>query len=96
MLPSLAVEVPKEEVPSLHFPNRPVHLNAPHRKALERKIQNAMTLGNSEHCKCRILFKDDAGMKYVETTVWSFDRERIILKSGITVPIARVIDVDLV
>lgn len=96
MLPSLAVEVPKEQVPSLHFPNRPVLLNAPHRKALERKIAHAMALGNNEHCKCRILFKDDHGMKYVETTVWSYDRDRIILKSGITVPIARVIDVDLV
>ena len=37
-----------------------------------------MTLGNTDHCKCRILFKDDQGMKYVETTVWSIDRERIV------------------
>lgn len=95
MLPSLALEVPKEALPSLRFPTMPVRLNASHRKALERKIQQAMTLGNNEHCKCRILFKDAEGMKYVETTVWSFDREHIILKSGITVPIARVIDVEL-
>ena len=96
MLPSLAVEVPKEQVPGLRFPVQPVKLTAPHRRALDRKIQQAMTLGNTEHCKCRILFKDDQGMKYVETTVWSFDRERIVLKSGITIPIARVIDVDLI
>jgi hypothetical protein len=96
MLPSLALEIPKEEVPALHFPPQPVKLSAPHRRTLDRKIHQAMVLGNNDHCKCRILFKDDVGMKYVETTVWSSDKDRIVLKYGITIPIARVIDVDLI
>lgn len=90
------MEIAKEQVPQLHFPQQPVNLSPLHRAALDRKIRMAMTLGNTEHCKCRILFKDADGMKYVETTVWSTDHDHIVLKSGVTLPIARVIDVDLV
>ena len=43
--------------------------------------------------KCRILFRDDEGIKYVETTVWTFDRDRIVLKYGTTIPFQRVIDI---
>lgn len=96
MIPSLALEVPKEAVPALRFPQDPVMLHEPHRRSLERKIHQAMVLGNSEHCKCRILFKDQEGLKFVETTVWSADSDHIVLKSGIAIPIARVIDVELV
>lgn len=96
MLPSLALEVPKEALPALRFPRDPVNLHARHRTSLQRKIHQAMVLGNSEHCKCRILFKDSEGLKYVETTVWSADKDRIVLKSGISLPIGRVIDVELV
>lgn len=96
MLPSQAVEVRKEQVPSLHFPNSPVLLDVEHRLALDRKVSKALSLGNNEHAKCRILFKDDKGLKYVETTVWSYDGTHITLKAGVTVPFARVIDVELV
>lgn len=96
MMPSLVPEIAKEHVPSLRFPALPVKLSQPHKAALDRKIRTAMTLGNTEQCKCRILFKDDQGLKYVETTIWSADADRIVLKSGITIPIARVVDVDLV
>lgn len=96
MIPSRVTEIAKEKVPQLHFPQQPVNLSRVHRTTLDRKIRMAMTLGNTEHCKCRILFKDADGMKYVETTVWSVDNHHIVLKSGITLPIARVIDVDLV
>ena len=96
MLPSLALEVPKEALPALRFPRDPVNLHARHRTSLQRKIHQAMVLGNSEHCKCRILFKDNEGLKYVETTVWSADKDRIVLKSGISLPVGRVIDVELV
>lgn len=96
MLPSQAVEVQKEDVPKLHFPNSPVLLDVEHRLALDRKVRKALSLGNNEHSKCRILFKDDHGLKFVETTVWSYDGAHISLKAGVTVPFARVIDVVLV
>ena len=96
MLPTLATEVPKEHVADLHFPNSPVLLSAEHRAALSQKLHKAMVLGNQERGKCRILFKDDGGMKFVRTTIWSADEERIVLKSGVTIPVARVIDVELI
>ena len=95
MLPSQAVEVQKEEVPQLHFPNSPVLLDVEHRMALDRKVRKALSLGNNEHSKCRILFKDEEGLKFVETTVWSYDGEHIVLKAGVTVPFQRVIDVQV-
>lgn len=95
MLPSQAVEVKKEQVPLLHFPNDPVLLDAAHHEALEQKVRHALALGNNEHSKCRILFKDDHGLKFVDTTVWSFDGEHIVLKASVTVPFRRVIDVQV-
>lgn len=95
MLPSQAVEVEKELVPSLHFPQEAVLLDVEHRMALDLKVRHALALGNNEHSKCRILFKDDHGLKFVDTTVWSFDGEHIVLKASVTVPFRRVIDVQV-
>jgi hypothetical protein len=61
----------------------------------DRKMRKALSLGNNEHSKCRILFKDEEGLKFVETTVWSYDGEHIVLKAGVTVPFQRVIDVQV-
>ena len=93
MIPSSAVEIPKEDIPSLRFPREAVHLSDDHRDKLRKKLDQAMRLGNNEHVKCRILFRDDEGIKYVETTVWTFDRDRIVLKYGTTIPFQRVIDI---
>lgn len=95
MLPSTATEVKKEQVPLLHFPQSPVLLDVEHRLALDRKLKKALALGNHEHAKCRILFKDDHGLKFVDTTVWSYDGTHITLKAGVNVPFDRVIDVDI-
>lgn len=96
MLPTSAIEVRKEEVPTLHFPAEPVLLKEEHRKELAERIHKALLLGNNEHAKCRILFKDDQDLKFVETTVWQADDTHIRLKAGVLIPIARVIDVVLV
>lgn len=77
----------------VRFPKEPVQLSDAHRQELDAKLDRAMKLGNTERSKCRILFKDDMGLKYVETTVWSFDAGNIVLKYGHMVPLNRVIDV---
>ena len=94
MIPSHAVLVAKEEVPSLVFPNEPLKLSDVHQRQRDEKVRRAMQLGNTEHTKCRILFKDDRGIKYVETTVWSFDKQNVVLKSGTVIPMARVLDIE--
>ena len=95
MIPATAEKIEKEDLPRLTFPKEAVHLSEEHRRALEAKLDRARTLGNTEHDKCRILFKDSEGMKYVECTVWSFDKGSIVLKYGHTIPLARVLDVQM-
>ena len=95
MIPSTIHRIEKEDVPALHFPAEPVHLSDEHRALRDHNIACAAQLGNLEHAKCRIVFRDSEGMKVVETTVWAFDRDSIVLKKGTTIPIARVIEVDL-
>lgn len=95
MIPSTIHKVTKEEVPHLHFPSEPVHLSEAHRALRDHNIARAMRLGNLEHTKCRIVFRDNEGMKVVETTVWAFDEQNVVLKLGVVIPLARVIEVDL-
>ena len=95
MIPSTIQRVTKEEVAGLHFPAEPVHLSEEHRAMRNRNIARAAHLGNVEHAKCRIVFRDSEGMKVVETTVWAFDSNSVVLKKGVLIPIARVIEVDL-
>lgn len=72
-----------------------MHLSEEHRALRDRNIARAAKLGNLEHTKCRIVFRDSEGMKVVETTVWAFDADSVVLKKGMTIPISRVIEVDL-
>jgi hypothetical protein len=95
MITTHAVAIPKEQVAQLTFPREAVQLSDEHRQRRDRKIQRAMQLGNAEHGKCRILFKDAEGLKVVETTVWSFDKDNIVLKYGLTIPVARVLDIEM-
>jgi hypothetical protein len=93
MIPATAEKIEKEDLPKLQFPKEAVHLSQEHRRELDAKLDRAMKLGNTEQNKCRILFKDTEGLKYVETTVWSFDQGSIVLKYGHTIPLIRVLDV---
>ena len=95
MIPSAIHRIEKEELPALHFPSEPVHLSEEHRALRDHNISRAALLGNLEHTKCRIVFRDSEGLKVVETTVWAFDHGSIVLKKGVTIPVARVIEVDL-
>lgn len=90
----LHVTIPKERIPSLRFPKQPVALSAEEQKDIQRKMEQATRLGNGEHGKCRILFHDDEGLKAVETTIWAFDPENIVLKYGMTIPVARVVGIE--
>ena len=66
-----------------------------HRALRDRNIARAMQLGNLEHTKCRIVFRDSEGLKVVETTVWAFDKDNVVLKKGVLIPIVRIVEVDL-
>lgn len=91
---SLHTIIPKERIPSLRFPRQPVSLSSEQHQEIQRKLEQATRLGNGEHGKCRILFQDDEGLKAVETTIWAYDPENIVLKYGMTIPVSRVVGIE--
>lgn len=95
MLMPNATIIPKERISSLRFPKQPLSLSEDQRQENLRKMADATRLGNAEHGKCRIVFEDDEGVKAVETTIWTFDPDNIVLKYGMTIPVARVVSVDI-
>jgi hypothetical protein len=91
MMPDNAMQIPKEALASVHFPKEPLSLSAEQRAELLQRIHRAIRLGNArDHVKCRILFEDDQGLKYVETTIWTADHDVVVLKYGMTIPVARI------
>ncbi len=85
--------IPKERIPLLRFPRQSLVLSEHDRHELRHMLQQATRLGNGEHGKCRIVFEDDEGCKAVETTVWTYDNDNIVLKYGMSIPVGRVLRV---
>lgn len=90
-----ATIIPKELVASLRFPRQPVVLSEEEHREIQRRMREAALLGNAEHGKCRILFQDEEGLKAVETTIWTYDRHNIVLKYGMTIPVWRVVSIEI-
>ncbi len=89
-----ATPIAKEEIASLSFTaSSTVHADA---KELRRKVELATRMGNIDHVKVRILFQDDHGPKFTETTIWAASPKHIVLKGGVTIPFHRLIDVKLI
>lgn len=87
------VLIQKEDVPGLEFPQEDVLKDAGEIKKRRSDLERALSLGNLEYIKVKIQFRDAAGNKAVETTVWGLTDKRVILKSGAVIPIHRVIAV---
>jgi hypothetical protein len=88
-----ATLIEKEFVRDLSFPKDDV-LQTPEEKRQRRlTLERALILGNVDHTKVRIYFSDNDGYKQVETTIWAVTEERIILKSGMVIPIRRIHEV---
>ena len=85
--------IQKEQVGELRFPSSEV-LATPDEIRLRRaELDRALILGNVDHNKVRIIFIDAEGPKMVETTIWAVTELRIILKSGMAIPIHRITEV---
>jgi uncharacterized protein (UPF0248 family) len=89
------VLIDKEVVSELRFPEPDVLFNPAARTKRQTEIDRAVYLGNTEHTKVRILFHDNAGLKQIETTIWGATDKRIILKSGMVIPIHRIQEVKI-
>ena len=82
--------VSKESIAELSFPDTEVLDNAEAISSRLTELERATTLGNIEHNKIKIIFEDNAGVKQVETTIWATTDKRIVLKSGVAIPIHRI------
>jgi uncharacterized protein YjiK len=83
-------KIEKETVSELSFPKEDVLSTTDDRKQRRNELDRALILGNVDHSKVKIIFSDMEGMKQVETTIWAVTEERIILKSGMVIPIRRI------
>lgn len=85
--------VEKELIREMTF-RKSIQLNQdPH---LQKKISDAMLLGNSYHTKVSIIFCDDEGLKKVNTTIWANGNKYICLKGGTWLPVDRILEIELV
>lgn len=90
-----ALLIPKEQVANLKFPGDEVLSSEADKIILRKKLEQATMLGNIEHNKIKIFFRDNEGLKKVETTIWATGEKNIILKQGMTIPIKRIVDIEL-
>lgn len=85
-----AVLIDKELVKNLRFPSSEILTSTEEIVRRKEELRRALVLGNVDHNKVRIIFNDSEGEKMVETTIWAVTELRIILKSGMVIPINRI------
>jgi hypothetical protein len=83
--------IEKEEIEMLCFPHDDVLEDQAEIDQRNSELNRALSLGNLEHSKIKIFFKDDKSKKMVETTIWAITDNSIILKKGINIPINRIL-----
>ncbi|MEW7278911.1 hypothetical protein ABW636_09985 [Aquimarina sp. 2201CG1-2-11] len=94
MAPNMNVQlVQKEQIEFLKFPKKDVLENKKDQIDRFLKLQRALSLGNLEHQKVRIVFVDDNGFKKVETTIWGITDKEVILKRSMIIPLKRIISI---
>lgn len=87
--------IEKEEVSSFHFPLEDVLTSSDAKKERQASIDRAISLGNLEHQKVKIFFKDDKGFKVVDTTIWAVTDSVIVLKQNNVLPINRILKLEI-
>ena len=87
--------IEKDNVAGLHFPTEEVLESPEEIKQRSTDAQRGMLLGNNDKGKVKILFIDDEGVKQVETTIWAVTDTRVILKTGMGIPLHRILKVKI-
>ncbi|MHA7060130.1 hypothetical protein ACWGOQ_0023080 [Aquimarina sp. M1] len=85
--------IEKENIKFLTFPKEDV-LNK-RKDQIDRilELQRALSLGNLERQKVKIVFVDNKGFKKVETTIWGITDKEVILKQATIIPLERIISI---
>lgn len=87
------VLIQKEQVSELRFPSSEVLTSHEEINRRKNELSRALVLGNVDHSKVRIMFIDAEGPKMVETTIWAVTELRVVLKSGMVIPINRITEI---
>jgi hypothetical protein len=88
-----AVLIEKEQIRELVYPTQVAEKPLSFRKELADKCAKALSLGNLHKGKCSIFFRDAVGLKKVNTTIWGFMEDNIVLKGGVTLNLRYVEDI---
>jgi hypothetical protein len=87
--------IDRMDIATISFPKDDVLDDIDQIKHRSRKIHRATSLGNLEHRKVHIVFKDGESLKRVHTTIWVQLGEKIILKERVMLPVNRIVDIVL-
>ncbi|WP_375237783.1 hypothetical protein [Aurantibacter sp.] len=85
--------IEKEEIKALNFPKEEVLKTKAEQEARAVILKRALSLGNLEQVKVKIIFQDSINVKSVETTIWGLTTTGVILKESTVVPLNRILEV---
>lgn len=79
--------IQKEDILQIRFSKEEVLQSDLEIKIRDRELQKALSLGNLEHGKVKLIFLDRACKTYqIETTIWAVTDESICLKGDLLLP----------
>lgn len=82
--------IEKEQLSQFKFIAAPEDKSA----TFKEKLEAATRLGNEFKAKTEISFLTDAGPKRIETTIWSFTEKYLQIKSGVSIPLKSILEID--
>ncbi|MFI5149251.1 MAG: hypothetical protein ACHQRM_05920 [Bacteroidia bacterium] len=85
--------VEKNLIASMEFPSSEVLTSAEAIAGRRAAAEKAMLLGNNYKGKVKIIFEDAQGSKQVETTIWAVTEHFILLKTGMSIPLRRILEI---
>lgn len=87
--------VKKEGIVSLKFNNEEVLASKQDQENRSEVLKKARVLGNLYKQKVIICFKDNVNTKHTLATVWHADEEHVSLKGGATIPVKRILKIEI-
>lgn len=87
--------VQKEHLGLVNFQKADVLADGASRQKRLSNLSRALSLGNLFHSKVNIIFMTSSGLlQQVETTVWSFSDDFILLKGGNYIPVKAILELE--
>jgi hypothetical protein len=84
---SLPIQINKEEINHMRFPKFEVLPTPLEVKKRDKDLKNALSLGNNDHVKVKLIFLDREYTSYlIETTIWAVTEESVCLKGNLMLP----------